>query len=191
MEIGTGYYYSLVAEFVSKSFNGTKYASDMKHLERTAFWLTQLKPDSDEALLIAAIAHDIDRPLRNEQLYKGIPWASQKYYQIHQQESARIVAEFLKEKQAPPVFIERVRGLIAHHESGGDEEQNLVKDADSISFLENQVRFFIEHMVPKHGIAKIREKLVWMFERITSPQAKAIAKPMFETALKQLENCES
>ena len=33
----------------------------MLHFDRTVYWLQQLRPDADGALLIAAISHDIER----------------------------------------------------------------------------------------------------------------------------------
>jgi hypothetical protein len=40
-------------------------------------------------------------------------------------------------------MIERVMMLVSKHEVGGNDDQNLLKDADAISFLENQIDVFL------------------------------------------------
>lgn len=69
---------------------------------------------------------------------------------------------------------------------GGTEDENILKDADSISYFENQVPFFLNVMVKKVGKNRVKEKFQWMFDRITLDKAKELARPMFEDAMKKL-----
>ena len=55
--------YDKVEKFVEKSYKG-KFG--MVHFKRTVYWIRELKPNADEAMLIAAIAHDIERAFRKE-----------------------------------------------------------------------------------------------------------------------------
>jgi hypothetical protein len=52
--------------------------------------------------------------------------------------------KFLAEKGAEPEFIK-------NHEVGGDKRSNLVKDADSISFLENLVQNYYSYRNERFG----------------------------------------
>lgn len=56
--------YQRVEQFVVNSFTKADNEKGIKHFERTVYWVQQLKPEADEALLIAAIAHDIERAFR-------------------------------------------------------------------------------------------------------------------------------
>ena len=60
--------YNEVKQFVINSFNKAKKPSQIKHLERTVHWLKVLSPHADEALLVAAISHDIERAFRQKDL---------------------------------------------------------------------------------------------------------------------------
>jgi len=92
----------------------------------------------------------------------------------------------LKKQSADEKLISRVKHLISKHEEGGDEDQNLLKDADSISFFENNVESFLTKK-DELGKEKVKEKFDWMFKRITSEKAREIARKWYEKALKDLK----
>lgn len=97
------------------------------------------------------------------------------------------MVEFLRKHGADKNLIDRVRMLISRHEEGGSEDQNLLKDADSISFFENNVDYFLTKKVLEVGKEKVREKFDWMFNRITFDKAKKIAKKMYQEAIRRLK----
>lgn len=180
-----------VRQFVIEAFTNAHNLDDIKHFERTVYWLKQLKSDADEALCIAAFAHDIERAFREttSDSMAGIyakGFRDEELLTYHQNKGAEIIANFLKEQNAPDKLIERVKILISKHEEGGNEEQNLVKDADSVSYFENQIEHFLTKKVAEVGKDKVREKFQWMFDRITSKKAKEIAMPMFKDAINRL-----
>ena len=180
-----------VTEFVSESFARVGKSQNTKHLERTAYWLKQLKPDADEAMLIAAISHDIERAFRQEdmeELKKSVGTLDKEFLSRHQERSANIMAEFLEKCGADKELITKIERLITHHEKGGDEEQNLLKDADSISFFENNIPTFLTKAVAEIGKEEVRKKFDWMFERITSPEAKEMVKEWNAKAVEGLGN---
>ena len=76
--------------------------------------------------------------------------------------------------------------LISRHEEGGNEDQNLLKDADSVSFFENNLSIFFRK-AEVEGKDKIKHKFNWMYNRITSVKAKQYAKRDYEKALKELD----
>lgn len=182
-----------VKNFVKDSFISIGFEWQIKHFERTVYWVLKLKPNADEALLISAIAHDIERAFRKNISHKNVKksktgFRDMDYLNIHQKQGGKIMEEFLEKQNADKKIIQRVKMLISKHEVGGDDDQNLLKDADSLSFFENNTEYFIKKLVPTMGIKKIREKIDWMFNRISSRKAKKIASIWYKEAIKQL-NC--
>ena len=179
-------FYQEVEKFIKQETGGSR------HLERTVFWLKKLCPEADEALLISAISHDAERIYRAKDYDKvsgqAKGYQSAEHLSYHQETGAKIMAEFLQTKGAGKELIARVVHLISKHEVGGDDEQNLLKDADSLSFLENNIDIFLSEQIKKMGKAKVLTKFTWMFERITSPIAKDLARPYFEDAIRRLNN---
>ncbi|MBN2015949.1 DUF4202 family protein [Candidatus Dojkabacteria bacterium] len=185
-----------VKAYVVKVFTNKGSSAGIPHLERTVYWVKQLNSDADEALLIAAIGHDIERPLRTEAAIERIKdspkgYMSEEHLKEHQTTGAKIIAEFLKENEADPDLIERVKMLISKHEVGGNDDQNLLKDADSISFFETNAEHFLTKYLPVVGADKVKEKFEWMYSRITSEQAKKIARPMYKKVMDKLLTIET
>jgi len=183
--------YQKVEQFVVDSFTKAGNIEGIKHLKRTVYWVLQLKSDADEALLISAIAHDIERVFRNPNYIEELKKSERGFrdegrINHHQEEGAEIIANFLKSQEANKELIERVKMLVSKHEVGGNDEQNLLKDADSMSFFENNVEYFISNLAPKVGADKVKEKFKWMFGRISSEKAKEIARLWYEDAMRQL-----
>lgn len=174
--------YKKVEQFIIDTF--TKVGDDrgIKHFLRTVHWVKILKPDADEALLVSAIAHDIERGFRNHQNYSHIKksdkgFRSDEHLNHHQNEGAKLIGEYLQQISAGKEFIGRVKMLVSKHEVGGNDDQNLLKDADSISFFENNVDHFVNKKVGETSKEKVKDKFEWMFNRISSEKAKQIARP--------------
>lgn len=185
-------YYPKVEKFVKKAFSESKeeYGGDVKHLEVTAKLVKKLKPDADEALLIAAISHDIERAFRDEELMKKVGWGTPEYYRIHMEKGAQIIGDFLKSLGAPSELIDKVVSLISRHELGGNEDEDLLKDADSLSFFvfQEKMDWYLNVRAKQIGKENAKKKLDWMYGRITTKKAKEIARPLYEQVIKQLEN---
>ncbi|MCL5775343.1 MAG: DUF4202 family protein [Patescibacteria group bacterium] len=185
-------FYPKVEKYITEIFAQSPHFRDIKHFERTVYWLKKLRPDADEALCIAAFAHDTERAFRESGIHPMAEKSSQgfldeTFMKYHQEKGAEIIVEFLKKQDAPSELTERTSMLISKHEVGGNEDQNLLKDADSISYFENQIDFFLTHKVTEVGKDKVKDKFQWMFDRISSEDARALAKPMYEQAIKRLE----
>ena len=181
--------YDKVKQFVFDSFNHGENKKAMDHFERTAFWLQEICPNADEAMLISAYAHDIARAFRDknvEQQYEGRELNDPRTLEEHQQKGADIMVKFLKEQNYSRKDIDRVYNMIRHHEEGGDKESNFIKDADSISFLEVNALKIIDKFIYNIGKEKMNNKIVWMYERISDNKAKKLAKPFYETAINEL-----
>src|SRR3989338_2191134 len=113
------------------------------HAQLVHKWVLILKPDADESLQIAALSHDIDRAI------SGI---SEKH-------------------KYPKTVIQKVKLLVEGHEVGGNEEINILRDADSIAYFEYKIPSYMK----RNGYERTKEKIRWMFVRM-SPEAKVMIK---------------
>lgn len=177
--------YNKAEKFVIDALEKADNQNDIIHAKRTAYWVKQLRPDADEALLAAAIAHDIERAIYGD-WKKGSddPEALRK----HQDLSAIEIEKFLKGESVDESFIEKVKYLIEHHEEGGDDDQNALCDADCLSFFEDKslrrVRKWKEQGKTKE---EMRKNMDYYFSRIITPKAKDIAKKWYDKALQEIE----
>ena len=80
--------------------------------------------------------------------------------------------------------------MVRHHEEGGDEESDIIKDADSLSYFDTNVTKHASKLVNVLGKEKVRNKINWMFNRISSEKAKELARPKYEEGIKLLDNME-
>ena len=175
---------SKVKEFVTESFG-----KEHPHLERTLYWIEELKPDASEELLIAARSHDIERAFQPKaDGSKKFSYSWGEAMDKHQIDSGKIMFEFLAKEGYDLEKAKRVQELISKHEVGGDAEQNLLMDADSLSWLEMSAP---RHMgfIEEKGLEKkeLKKKIDFMFNRISSEKAKVIAGPFYDEAIKLLE----
>lgn len=148
---------------------------DPTHSINTWEWLLKLKPDADEALQIAALAHDIERAITGNSDSNGIKDISdQEVYRKHKLEhsirSANFIAEIMKKFGYDIKSILRVKHLVEHHELGGDPESDILMNADSISYFDNNVSFYFK----KNGPKKTKDKVRFMFQRTSNPEVKKI-----------------
>ena len=185
-------YYKKVEKFALDAYENGEGKGGLTHYKRTVYWVKQLRPNADEALLIAAICHDIERAFRDEKTKSDIKETKKSFMDKdkltrHQEKGAEIAGKYLIKLGADKHLIERVKHLISKHEVGGDKDQNLLKDADSVSFFENNVDYFVTKQAQLRGKENVREKFQWMYQRISSPKAKAIVKGWYEEALEKLK----
>ena len=83
--------------------------------------------------------------------------------------------------------MKKVKRLVGRHEVGGDDDQNLLKDADSLSFLENNIDYFLDTKIVQVGLESVRKKFEWMYQRITSPKAGKLAEPFYRRAMMKVQ----
>jgi hypothetical protein len=170
------------------------YPQGAHHLLQTEAWLLHLKPDAPEELLLAALTHDMERAFPGPDSPSLDPKQGVDnpiYNNAHSERSAHIVSAYLHEQGATQESIAQVARLIRAHEYGGDNDENLVQAADSLSFLEVNVDIFLGWMDAgdeKWDSSAVRAKFTWMYERIQIPQAREIARPMYEVAIRKIES---
>ena len=175
--------YQDTIEYVNDSFKG----KNVKHFERTVYWIEQWLGNCTDAHRVAAYGHDIERAFRSGDMpRKG--YLDPEFLQEHQQKGSLLMKQFCLDQGESLEFSDHVAHLIEKHEEGGDYEQNMLRDADSVSFMETNVALFVEVKSGLDGYKKVKEKIDWMFERIGSDQAQEIASPLYKKATGQLES---
>lgn len=131
-----------------------------------------------EPLVIAAYAHDIERGYEPEhaltkEMYLGDYEA---YKRAHAWRSAAVITKILKDVESPQWLVKKVREIVVLHEDGGGIEANLVCDADSISFMKDNLREFASTRTPEF----VQQKLDWMYNRIRNPGIKEKYLPLYQ-----------
>jgi hypothetical protein len=157
-----------------------------EHLRRARDWLLVIEPRASEALQLAALTHDMERhfPGGPKPDLTVPPEEDMEYRAVHSERSAQIVAEWLRSEGAEAETVAAVERLIVLHETGGDDEADLLQAADSISFLE--VNIDVPYRWVAEGLCDIdraRAQHRWMFERIRPPDAHRLAVPFYERAV--------
>lgn len=159
-----------VEKEIEKIIANSPCEEDPVHSKSVRNWVLKLKPDASEALQIAALAHDIDRGINGKEKIKNIDkfrWEQVKG--IHGKRSAKIICDILKKYKYDKKIIDRVKYLVERHEVGGDEDAEVLKDADGISFFDYNVYFHFRDL----GKEKTIEKIRYTFKR-SSKKARQI-----------------
>jgi CRISPR/Cas system-associated endonuclease Cas3-HD len=162
-------------QFVRKSFS--KNTNDIIHALRTAYWIKKLKPDADDALIVAGLTHDIERAVYGD-WKKGSD--NPKLLQKHQRLSALIAKKFLKELGADRKFCQQVAGLILHHETGGQPDENILCDADCLAFLEKKAKRILNQSKHTNTQTEAKRRIKMVINRIHSTPAKRHARSMIK-----------
>ncbi len=172
----------------------TNYGYGAQHLVRAEEWLQRLDADASEEMLLAMLTHDMERAFPGpdspqQDLSRG---PGDPIYNIaHSERSARIVSDYLREQGASQASIEQIARLIRRHEYGGEDDENLVQAADSLSFLEVNVDMFLSWLdadkEQQRNANNVRAKFIWMYERIQIPQARELARPLYEEAMRKVD----
>ncbi len=174
-------------EYINSIFEGNSIG--IKHFERTMFWFQKIYPEATEAMLIAAYGHDIERWFRDPQKAAPENYLDEAFLTYHQTKGADLLCEFLAAQDADKQTLDTVRHLVERHELWGDQLQNILKDADSMSFLETNANKFVDVKYTE-GYEKVKEKIDWMYERIWSEDIKSDAKNLYEPLMERLrKNC--
>ncbi|MCK5594379.1 MAG: DUF4202 family protein [Candidatus Aenigmarchaeota archaeon] len=155
--------------------------TDLAHALSTKKWILKLKPDADIALQIAALAHDIERGFEPDYYNKTIEKFEnyEVHKRIHSEKSAKIIVELLEKYRFDDSIIKKVERLVLNHEIGGDSESNLLMDADSISFFEENFVQYYE----KYGVDKARKKIRFMYGRMSKKAQKLVIGTKYDNSV--------
>jgi hypothetical protein len=115
---------------------GSRVPEDPRHAENTLKWLFRLEPKADQALQIAALAHDIDRAVETRKVRPEDFTDYNEFKAAHARNGAAILRAILDKCGVAKSVADETCRLVTLHEVGGEPRSDLLKEADSISYFE-------------------------------------------------------
>jgi len=144
---------------------------DPCHADNTLEWLLRLEPDADDALQLAALAHDIDRAIEGAKTKRADFDSYDAFKAAHARNSSEILRPILTACDVKRDTVDEACRLVELHEVGGDPRSDLLKDADSISYFDVNLPLYYQ----REGWAETRRRSLWGYRRLT-PRAQEIVK---------------
>ena len=115
---------------------------DPVHSRNTLEWLLKLKPDTDEALKIAALGHDIERAVEERKVKRRNCKSYDEFKQTHALNSANILVEIMEECNINKELVDDVFYLVQYHEIGGNKRVDVLRNADTLSFFHVNLPYY-------------------------------------------------
>ncbi len=133
---------------------------EAEHAENTLEWVLKINPRASLALQIAALGHDIERSRQDR--YRSEDFADHsEYKRLHSEKGAEMLGELLREFKLEEDVIKEIQELVRLHEVGGSEVADVLRDADSISFFDNNLDFYIGYK----GLEGAKKQVEYKFSR--------------------------
>lgn len=152
------------------SLDGRPRPKELVHAEMMTRWVMSLRPDADEALLLAARAHHIRRWRSQRSSYpddrKGyLRWRTD-LHEFH----GREVGAILEDVGYDSAIVARVQDVVRKRGLGRDSDVQALEDALCLVFLETQFADLNQRLSRDVMVNVIRK--TW---RKMSPEAQALA----------------
>ena len=135
---------------------------DPLHAANTLQWLIKLEPDADPALRLAAFGHDIERAVDRRKVNRADFAVYDEFKAAHARNSARILAELMREIGIAADISGEIARLVRLHETGGDPRSDLIKTADAISFFQVNLPLYFR----REGVEETRRRIRWGYRRL-------------------------
>ena len=161
-----------VKKKIEKIIKNSLVPEDPIHSKNTLEWLLKLKADADEALQIAALAHDIERAIEKRKVKRKDYKDYDEFKDAHALNSANISVGIMKECNVSTELADDVFGLIRFHETGGSRRVNILRGADGISFFHvNLPEYF-----SRNGKKETEVRWFWGYRRLSGKEKIIIAR---------------
>ena len=144
--------------------------------------LLKLKPDADDALKIAALGHDIERAIEERKVRREDYKDYDEFKEAHASNSAKILAEIMKECNISKKLADDIVFLVCHHETGGTRRVDILRDADSISFFHVNLPYYFL----RNGIEETKRRCLWGYKKLSKNMQEVVVK--FNYNDKELES---
>lgn len=142
-----------------------------QHADNTLRWLLHLKPDTGDALQLAALAHDIDRSEKKTKVKRADFDDYDAFKSSHACNGAKILRPILMTCDVKREIVNEACRLVTAHEVGSDLDSDILRDADSISYFDVNLPLYYQ----REGRDKTKQRSRWGYRRL-SPQAQEIVK---------------
>lgn len=149
---------------------GSKVPEDPSHAENVLHWLLVLDPDANEVLQLAAYGHDIERALPDRYTVKDFE-TYEDYKNAHAKRGGELITKMLLDAGYSQNDAKRAGGLVTEAEFSSDDSQvQLICDADTISFFDNNLAFYRK----RYESDVVRKKVNFMYSRATDRAKKYV-----------------
>ena len=146
------------------------YSEDIFHSINTLEWVLKLDPNADIALQIAALGHDIERGLEDRTVKARNYDTFDEFKQAHALNSAGILVKIMEECGVDQNITDDVAHLVANHEVGGNDREDLLKNADVISFFHVCLPLYFD----RRGPETTRKRCVWGYKKLPEDLRKHV-----------------
>ncbi len=167
----------LAEERIRSIISRSKVPEDPRHAENTVAWVLSLMPGADQALQLAALGHDIDRAIEGRRVSKNCFQSFDEFKAAHALNSAEIVEEILVECGVDEGVRAEVCRLVRLHETGGDERSDVLKNADALSYFQDNLPLYFA----RNGWVETKRRALWGFSRLDPEFRAMVAKLSFES----------
>jgi len=161
----------LVKRKITQVIKGSSVPEDTVHSKNTLEWLLKIMPDANESLKIAALGHDIERAIKNRKVNRQHYKNYDAFKDAHALNSANILVEIMKAYDIDKKMIDEVFFLVRHHETGGTDRVDLLKDADSISYFEVNLPLYFA----RNTLKETKRRCLWGYRRLSDQGKKIVA----------------
>jgi len=167
--------FKFIKNKIDKITKNAPHIIENKHSNSTLKWVLKLKPDADLTLKIAALCHDIDRSFPKRRIDSRDFNDYSVYKKIHAEQSAKITSELMQELAVDKKIINQIEFLIRNHEIGKRGDSRILKEADSLSFFEDNLLDYNKRN-PKY----LKDKIRMMYTRLPKRARILVSKMNFE-----------
>jgi CRISPR/Cas system-associated endonuclease Cas3-HD len=173
---------NLVKRKIEEVIKGSSVPEDPTHSKNTLEWLLKLMPDADESLKIAALGHDIERAIEKRKVRRQDYKDYDAFKDAHALNSANVLAEIMQACDIDEKMIDEVFFLVRHHETGGTDRVDILKDADSISYFDvNLPLYFV-----RNNLKETKRRCLWGYKRLSDKGKKIVAELNYQN--KEIES---
>ncbi len=164
-------------KLIRAAISRSKVPEDPLHAENTLAWVLKLMPEADETLRIAALGHDIERAIETRRVRKNSFGRFDEFKAAHASNSAQIIRSILEECGVEEAVVMEVCRLVRPHETGGDERSDILKNADSVSYFENNFPLYFA----RNGPVETRRRATWGYARLSPQLQQIVARFRYES----------
>jgi len=155
---------------IRKMIAHSEVPEDLRHAKNTLKWVLKLDQEADQAMRIAALAHDIDRAVEARKVRREDFNDYNVFKAAHARNGAAILRTILKRCDVAKSVVQEACRLVTLHEIGGDPRSDLLKDADSISFFDVNMPLYYG----REGREETIRRCIWGYRRISERMKKVV-----------------
>lgn len=164
-------------QLIRSAISGSKVPEDPLHAENTLAWVLKLLPEADVALKLAALGHDIERAIETRRVQKNRFRSFDEFKAAHASNSAEILRSILGECGVDEHVKIEVCRLVRLHETGGDERSDILKNADALSYFQDNLPLYFA----RNGWMETKRRATWGYARLSPQLRQIVARFRFES----------